>query len=129
MAQSTSGDVRVRRRATTIIEKAGVSFGGTYSERNQDLLWCDKHFITVQRYGVVTAGILSVRGLAVNAVVGNAGGTAKSSLIGLEGIDFTKVNNLVFEVNGFFQGFELVITSAVVGGTVSILVNSVDTFG
>lgn len=130
MANSNAGDTRVRRRVTTLISPEGVSAAGVTSSNNPNTKWCDKHYITVVRFGIVTTGVISVRAKPVIEPAPANSAAAKAALIGIEGIDFSKINTLSWEVNGFFDAFELAITTLIGGGgTIAIVINSVDTNG
>lgn len=130
MAAQDNGDTRVRRRITTVIRGEGVSAVGNYSSKNSDVKFCDKHFITVARFGTVASGILSIRAKpVVEPAIANAA-AMKAAMIGIEGIDFTKINNMSWEVSGFFDAFELSISTVIGGGgTLAIIINSVNTNG
>lgn len=130
MGAQDNGDTRVRRRITTVIRGDGVTAVNTYSSKNADIKFCDKHYISVARFGTVTTGVFSVRAKpVVEPPIANAA-AMKAALIGIEGIDFTKVNNLAWEVSGFFDAFELAITTVVGGGgSISLIINSVNTNG
>lgn len=125
-----AGDVRVRRRITTVIRGDGVTAVGVYSTKNSDAKYCDKHYITVARFGVVGSGVIAIRAKpVVEPPIANAA-AMKAALIGIEGIDFTKINNLSWEVVGFYDAFELAITTIIGGGgSIGIIINSVDTNG
>lgn len=130
MAATPAGDTRVRRRVTTIIKPEGVTAVGAYSANSPNTKWCDKHYLAIIRFGTVATGILSLRGRPVVEPAFANALAPKAAFIGIEGVDFTKINNMVFEVNGFYDAFELAITTVIGGGgSIAIVINSVDTNG
>jgi hypothetical protein len=130
MAATPAGDTRVRRRVTTIIKPDGATAVAAYSASKPDIKWCDKHYIAVVRFGVVTSGIFSVRAKPVIEPAMTNTSPSRSAMIGIETIDFTKINNMAWEVSGFFDAFELAITTVIGGGgSIAIVINSVDTNG
>lgn len=130
MGSADNGDTRVRRRVTTVIRSDGVTAVGVYSAKNPDIKYCDKHYITVARFGTVSSGVLSIRAKPiVEPPIVNAA-AMKAAMIGIEGLDFSKVNNMQWEVSGFFEAFETAITTVIGGGgSIAIIINSVNTNG
>lgn len=127
----SAGDERVRKRVTTLIAEAGVTATGTYSKSNGDAKFCDRHHISLLVYGAPAGGILRIRARPVNAPsTGSAAAdTARPVKIGLEAINVATDLNHSFIINGFFDAFQMSITTAVTGpgAKVVCIINSVQT--
>jgi hypothetical protein len=120
-----------RRRVTTVIGgDVGIStLAQTVSNKNGDLAFCDRHFISIIPIGTVTGGTIRVRARPIGAAgVKTSVGVAKPVPIGVEAVNLATATTWTFEVGGYFDGFEVNATAAVTGGgKIAVVVNSTQT--
>jgi hypothetical protein len=129
MANAPIGDTRVRRRITTVIGDVGYS-SGTFSRKNPDISFCDKHYVTIVIFGTVSGGTVTIRALPVNGAGSYASslGPPIHTKIGIESVNLADVTAYAFEVNGFYESFEVTINSSITGGgKILVVVNSLPT--
>lgn len=129
MANQAPGDARIRRRITTVVGDVGYS-SGTFSRKNSDIAYCDKHYVSVVIFGTVSGGVVTVRALPVNGASPYASslGPPLHTKIGIESMNLATASAYSFEVNGFYESFEVTINSAITGGgKILVVVNSLAT--
>lgn len=129
------GDTRTRKRVSTVVGRPNglASLNAVASEANKDIAFCDKHFVTLVTFGAITAGIVNVRARPVHSAdaVAAATGPANAIPIGIEAVNLFTATQFNFEVNGFFEAFELKVTTALTGTNPKVIavINSVQTNG
>lgn len=129
MAAQSPGDTRTRRRITTVLSGvggAGQSATGISSTINTDLGYCTYHHVVILLYGVITGGVVSIRGKPTNFPEDSNFGASSAVPIGIESINLATEKTTSWVVDGFFAGFELNVVSAITGGgKIAAIVNSI----
>lgn len=88
---------------------------GQYSRILPDTRELTQHAISIATTGT-PAGVISVRARPVGA-----DGFTK---VGVEAIDVAVETSLTWVITGIYDGFILVVTTAITGGSVQLVVNS-----
>lgn len=111
-------DTRVRPRASQLLASGLTTVPAVpVSISSPSLQYCNRHFITVIPVGASVAGTIRVR----PSPVGLQGTTR---IPALESIPIVAGTPTHIPITGFFDGFEVMVTTAITGGSANVCVNS-----